>query len=77
MATEKLSVTLEAELVAELREHVGKREVSSYVNEAVKLALQRDRIRRMLEEMERDDGPIPPEILEEARARWRRPIQAD
>lgn len=68
MAREKVTLTLDAEDMAELRERVGSRSLSAAVNSAVRAYL--DRLRHLaavddwLEELEREHGPIPPETLE-------------
>jgi len=73
MATEKVSLTLEEELVAEAREVVGTRGLSSYVNLALRQQLQRDRIVGLLSELEREYGPIEGEVMEEVRREWPAP----
>jgi Arc/MetJ family transcription regulator len=70
MGAEKVSLTLEEELVAEAREIVGLRGLSGYVNQALRLQLQRDRLAGLLAELERGHGPVPPEIVEEVRRAW-------
>jgi hypothetical protein len=73
MATEKVSLTLEKELVSEARKVVGGRGLSAYVNRALQHQLQRDRLVEMLAELERESGPIPPEVMEEVRQEWPAP----
>lgn len=73
MATEKVSLTLEEELVAEAREAVGIRGLSSYVNRALRHQLQRDRLAGLLAELEQEHGPIAEEVIEEARRAWPAP----
>ena len=70
MATEKVSLTLEQELVAEAREAVGARGLSAYVNDALRQQLQRDRLIDLLAELEREHGPIDPATLAEVRKAW-------
>jgi hypothetical protein len=60
-----------AEVLAEARIRAGRRELSSYVNEAVRRRLQHDRLAELLAEMEAESGPVPDEILTEARQTWR------
>jgi Arc/MetJ family transcription regulator len=75
MATEKVSLTLEEELVSEARQVVGGRGLSAYVNRALRHQLQRDRLVEMLAELEREHGPIDPAHIEEARRAWPAPSE--
>ena len=70
MATAKVSLTLEEELVEEARGAVGARGLSGYVNNALRQQLQRDRVLRLLAELEREHGPIDPKTLAEVRKEW-------
>lgn len=62
MSYEKISVTLDPKVAAELREVAGRGGLSAFVNDAVRQKLQAGRLRRMLDEMEAEAGPIPPDI---------------
>lgn len=73
MATEKVSLTLDEDLVSEAREVVGTRRLSAYVNRALRHQLQRDRLAGLLEELERKHGPIEPQAMEEVRRSWPAP----
>lgn len=70
MAAEKVSLTLDEELVTEARERVGARGLSGYVNRALRRQLQHDRIAGLLAELEQEHGPIEPGIMEEVRRAW-------
>jgi hypothetical protein len=70
MVMEKVSLTLDAKAVKEARRRAGKRGLSAYVDESLKLRLQHDRIRAWLDEAEQIAGPIPDEIREEVRREW-------
>jgi Arc/MetJ family transcription regulator len=70
MRTEKVSLTLEEELLAEAREVVGARRLSSYVNRALRHQLQHDRLAGLLVELEQERGPIEPLVIEEVRRAW-------
>lgn len=70
MRTEKVSLTLDKGLVAEAREVVGTRKLSSYVNHALRLQLQHDRIAGLLEALEQELGPTDPQVMEEVRQAW-------
>jgi Arc/MetJ family transcription regulator len=67
----KVSLSLDEEVLTEARDRAGRRELSSYVNEALRRQLQHDRIRDLLAEMELASGPIPDDVMEEARQVWR------
>ena len=73
MAVDKVSLSIEEDVLAEARTRAGRRELSAYVNEALIRQLQHDRLGELLDEMEKESGPIPSELLEEARALWRPP----
>jgi Arc/MetJ family transcription regulator len=73
MRTEKVSLTLEEELLAEAREVVGARGLSSYVNRALRHQLQHDRLAGLLAELEREHGPIESKVIEEVRRAWPAP----
>lgn len=64
----KISVTMQPDVAAERREVAGAQGVSSFVNEAVRQQLQARRLRRMLDEMEQEFGPIPGEVRDEVNA---------
>jgi hypothetical protein len=70
MRTEKVSLTLEKELLTEAREVAGGRALSRYVNRALRHQLQHDRIAGLLAELDREHGPIAPQVLEEVRSEW-------
>jgi Arc/MetJ family transcription regulator len=70
MATEKVSLSLDEELIGEARELVGVRGLSSYVNVALRHQLQRDRLAGLLTELEQANGPIEPAVIEEVRRAW-------
>ena len=73
MRTEKVSLTLEEELLVEAREAAGSRGLSSYVNRALRHQLQHDRLAGLLAELEQEAGPIEPGVMEEVRRAWPAP----
>lgn len=73
MPTEKVSLTLDEALLSEARETVGSRGLSRYVNRALRQQLQHDRLGELLDELEREHGPIDPEVMDEVRRRWPAP----
>jgi hypothetical protein len=68
MAKEKVTLTLDAEALAELRSLVGSRSISASVDAAVAAYVARLRhlvsVDQWLAELEREHGPVPPETLE-------------
>lgn len=70
MRAEKVSLTLDEELLAEARRAVGTRKLSSYINRALRNQLQHDRVAGLLAELEQEYGPIEPQVLEEVRQAW-------
>jgi len=73
MRTEKVSLTLEKELLAEARAVAGGRALSRYLNRALRKQLQHDRIAGLLAEVEREQGPIDPRVMAEVRDEWPSP----
>ncbi len=76
MAVSKVSLSIDEGVLAEARERVGPRALSSYVADALRRQLQHDRLGELLAEMESKSGPIPDELMEEARQLWRGPVAA-
>ncbi|WP_007509845.1 MULTISPECIES: hypothetical protein [Pseudofrankia] len=72
MPVTKVSLTLDSDLVQEARERVGPRELSAYINAALRQRLQHDRLAEFLAASDEEAGPVPEEDIEEAR-RWFRP----
>jgi hypothetical protein len=56
MPTAKVSATLDAKLLAQVRKRVGARGVSSFLNQAVAEKLQRERILELLDGLEAERG---------------------
>ena len=73
MSTEKVSLTLEKELLSEARAVAGGRALSRYLNRALRNQLQHDRISGLLAELEREQGPIDPLVMAEVRDEWPEP----
>ena len=68
MAREKITLTLDVDLLEELRTLAGARSLSAAVDHAVRAHLSRlrhlDAVDEWLAEMEREHGPIPPQTLD-------------
>ncbi len=73
MAVEKVSLSLDAELVARARQVAGPRGLSALVSDALRIKLQHERLRALLAEMDAEFGPVPAEELVRARAAWTEP----
>jgi Arc/MetJ family transcription regulator len=73
MPVEKVSLSLDADLVAKARRVAGHRGLSALVNEALRIKLQHERLRAVLAEMESEFGPVPAEELARARVAWPEP----
>ena len=71
MAVSKVSLSIDEDVLSEARDRAGRRELSSYVNDALRRQLQRDRLAELLTEMEAESGPIPGDAMEKARKPWR------
>lgn len=74
VAVSKVSLSIDEDVLVEARSRAGRRELSSYVNDALRRQLQRDRLAELLAEMEADSGPIPDDVMEQARQPWRSPV---
>ena len=70
MATSKVSISLDDDVLAEARRRAGHRELSAFINEALRRQLQHDRIGKLLDEMDAEFGPVPEEMIEEAGKIW-------
>ena len=75
MTVSKVSLTIDEELLEEARQRVGRRGLSAYVSEALRRQLQHDRLGELLDQMEAESGPIPEDLMEEARNLWRVPVE--
>ena len=75
MTVSKVSLTIDEELLEEARQRVGRRGLSAYVSEALRRHLQYDRLGELLDQMEAESGPIPEDLMEEARNLWRAPVE--
>ncbi len=58
----KVSLSLDSDLVAEVRRRVGKRELSSFLNEALERRLQIDAITQYLRDIEKKARPVPARV---------------
>ncbi len=70
MAVKKVSISLDAALLEEARKAAGARGLSSFVNDAVRIKIQHERLRRLLDDMDAEFGPVPAEETARARKSW-------
>ena len=61
MSTIKVSTSLDAEAVIEAKTRVGERGFSRFLNEALAMRLQWERLADLERELEAEFGPIPDE----------------
>lgn len=67
---EKVSITLDRSLVAEIRAQAGGRALSASVNELLQAALAAQRLAQLVEEMEQEAGPPSAEAFDRVLAQW-------
>ena len=67
---EKVSLSLDAAILAEARKVAGRRGLSALVNDALRIKLQHERLARVLAEMDNELGAVPEAELERARKTW-------
>ena len=70
MAAEKVSLSLDSELLAQARRVAGRRGLSALVNDALRIKLQHERLRALLVQMDAEFGPVPAGETERARKTW-------
>lgn len=66
----KVSVTLPADLLDQIKERVGPGNLSRHLSEVLEDDERRRALRDWLDHMDAEHGPIPEEALEEVRRRW-------
>ena len=66
----KVSVSMPEELADAVRARTGAGGFSRYVSDAVQARIQHDLLGDLLDELDAQYGPIPPEMLEDARFKW-------
>jgi Arc/MetJ-type ribon-helix-helix transcriptional regulator len=66
----KVSVSMPEELADAVRSRVGAGGFSRYVSEVVEREIRHERLGHLLDELEAEYGPVPPEIREQTRREW-------
>ena len=70
MKVQKVSLSLDAELLEEARRRSQGTSLSAYVNRGLKRQVLADRQLELLEAWEEEFGPIPEEAIEEMTRLW-------
>jgi hypothetical protein len=70
VAAQRITITVDEEVLDELKSRVGPGEVSAYVVEALRARLQRDPIIELLDKLDEMYGPLSEEELELGRREW-------
>ena len=66
----KVSVSMPEELADAVRARTGTGGFSRYVTEAVEREIKHELLGELLDELEAEHGPVPPEIREQTRRMW-------
>jgi hypothetical protein len=66
----KVSVSMPEKLAEAVRARTGAGGFSRYVSEAVEREIKHDLLGELLDELEAEYGPVPPEIREQTRRMW-------
>jgi hypothetical protein len=70
MSTEKVSLSIDANLLAEARRRVGDGRLSAYVSKGLRRQNLADRQEELLRDWEAEFGPIPEVTIEEMATLW-------
>ena len=66
----KVSVSMPEELAEAVRTRAGAGGFSRYVSEAVEREIRHDLLGELIEELEAEYGPVPPDVREQTRREW-------
>jgi hypothetical protein len=66
----KVSVSMPEDLATAIRERTGPGGFSRFVAEAAERQLKSEEFRELLDELEAESGPIPPELEEQVTREW-------
>ncbi len=69
--TLKKSVTIPANIAAEIETQVGPREFSAYITQAVVRQLEHDRLAALVDELTDTFGEVPEDVAAEVDRKWR------
>jgi hypothetical protein len=71
VAAQRITITVDEDVLNELKARVAPGEVSAYVVEALRARLQRDPIMELLDKLDEMYGPLSDEDIEEGRREWK------
>jgi hypothetical protein len=66
----KVSVSMPEDLTEAVRARAGAGGFSRYVSDAVEREIRHDRLGELLDELEAEYGPVPPEVRQQTRRMW-------
>lgn len=66
----RVTITLPEDLEAAVKAEIGDREFSAYITEAVARRYQLDQLAKLLDEMDRESGPVPDDVRSEVASWW-------
>ena len=66
----KVSVSMPEELVSAVRARAGSGGFSRYVTDAVDREIRNDLIADLIDELDAEHGPVPPDVRAQARREW-------
>jgi hypothetical protein len=67
---QKVSVSMPEDLTTAIRERTGPGGFSRFVSEAAERRLKNELLGELLDELDTEFGPVPPELMEQARREW-------
>jgi hypothetical protein len=67
---QKVSVSMPEDLTTAIRERTGPGGFSRFVSEAAERRLKNELLGELLDELDAEFGPVPPELMEQARREW-------
>lgn len=70
MALRKWSITIDQSLAARVEDHVGERGLSCFVAQAVENELERISLRRYLDDLDEQHGPVSQSMVERFDDPW-------
>jgi len=71
VAATRITITVDEDVLNELKSRVGPGEVSGYVVEALRARLQRDPIMELIDKLDEMYGPLAEDEVEEGRREWK------
>ena len=71
----KVSVTLDESVLEEVRALAGDRPLSAAINDLLRKGLAQSRLTQLVDEMEAEAGPVPPEVYEQILDEWDRGVK--